>query len=78
MNPHRTCTARIDLAGFARDDFRLVLFDLLGRERAVLHMGRVSGGTMTFNAPASLASGIYFLRAFDKASSQTRKVVFMK
>lgn len=76
-NPFNS-TLRIDLAGFARDDFKIALFDLLGRECAVLHVGSTSGGSLLFPAPATLASGIYFLMTRDAHYSVANKVVFLK
>lgn len=76
-NPFNS-TLRIDLAGFARDDFKIALFDLLGRECAVLHVGSTSGGSLSFPAPATLASGIYFLMTRDAHYSVANKVVFLK
>ena len=76
-NPFNS-TLRIELAGFTGMDFNLSLYDILGRKQTELHSGRLFGGTLTFEAPVALASGIYFLRASDATTAETRKVVFMK
>lgn len=58
---------RIDLTGITGADFEVRLYDLLGREVALLHSGRTVGGTLSFSAPPNLATGLYFLRASDRA-----------
>lgn len=69
---------RIAIAGFTRDDFSLKLFNLTGREQAVLHRGPLTGGTVSFTAPPTLASGIYFVVAADKLHQSTRKAILLK
>ncbi len=76
-NPFNS-TLKIELAGFTRQDFKLTLFDILGREQAVVHTGNLSGGELMFEAPRTLAGGIYFLRASDRSAVETRKIVFLK
>jgi hypothetical protein len=76
-NPFNS-TLKIELAGFSGADFKLALYDILGREQAALHTGRLYGGMLTFEAPEGLASGVYFLRASDRVAVETRKIVFMK
>lgn len=68
----------IILAGFTRTDFSLRLYDILGREAAVIQEGALTGGRLSFHAPPELASGVYFLRAADHNQIDTRKVVFIK
>jgi hypothetical protein len=68
----------IILAGFTRGDFSIRLYDILGREAAVIHEGALTGGRLSFRAPTELASGVYFLRAADKTQIDTRKVIFLK
>ena len=68
----------ISLAGILGNQFTLKLFDLLGREVAVLHQGRGYGGVVNYSVPISLASGVYFLQAAEGTYSDIRKVVFMK
>jgi hypothetical protein len=69
---------RIILAGFASNDFKLALYDILGREAAIIHKGSLTGGQLTFHAPPELASGVYFICAADRNQMDTRKVVFLK
>ncbi|MBU1637322.1 T9SS type A sorting domain-containing protein [bacterium] len=68
----------IILAGFTRSDFSLRLYDILGREAAVIQQGALTGGRLSFRAPPELASGVYFLRAADRSQVDTRKVVLLK
>ncbi len=69
---------RIDIAGFTDDQFDLALYDLLGREIAVIYRGRMPGGSLHVSAPPELSSGIYFVRAADRTRVDTRKVVLLK
>lgn len=69
---------RIEIAGFTRNDFSLSLFDLLGREVAFLHRGSMTGGRISFTAPPSLSSGVYFVKAADRFNIETKKVVLLK
>ncbi|MBU1920895.1 T9SS type A sorting domain-containing protein, partial [bacterium] len=64
----------IILAGFTRSDFSIKLYDILGREAAVIQQGALTGGRLSFRAPPELASGVYFLRAADRSQVDTRKV----
>ncbi len=68
----------ISLAGIMGNEFTLKLYDLLGREIAVLRQGRGYGGVVNYSAPISLASGVYFLQAAEGTFSDIRKVVFLK
>jgi len=76
-NPFNSAV-RIILAGFTRSDFRLTLHNLLGQEVAVIHAGALTGGELSFTAPPSLATGVYFLRAASRDLVETKKVLFMK
>jgi hypothetical protein len=69
---------RVDVAGFADHSFKIELFNLLGRREAVLHQGRVGGGALQFDAPPTLANGIYFLRVSDSRRLVTEKVILLK
>jgi hypothetical protein len=55
------------------------VFDVLGREVAVLKDGLVEAGThrVTFDG-SNLASGIYFARLDAGKFSQTRKLMLLK
>ncbi|MDD5088144.1 MAG: T9SS type A sorting domain-containing protein, partial [bacterium] len=76
-NPFNSAV-RIILAGFTRSDFRLTLHNLLGQEVAVIHAGALTGGELSYTAPPSLATGVYFLRAASRDAVETKKVLFMK
>ena len=69
---------RIELDGMTGADFEVRLFDLLGREVALLHSGRTLRGALNFAAPANLAAGIYFISAHDRFYSETKKVLYLK
>ncbi len=59
-------------------DVAVLLYDLLGREVDVVYRGRLSLQTISYAAPAGLASGVYFLRASAGEGVVVRKVVLMK
>jgi hypothetical protein len=69
---------RLVIAGFARDDFRLTLHNLLGQQVDVIHSGALTGGELHYRANPSLASGVYFVRASAKDGVQTEKIIFLK
>jgi hypothetical protein len=69
---------RIILAGFTGNDFKLTLYDILGREAAIIHQGAITGGQVLYQAPPELSSGVYFIRAADRNQMDTRKVVLLK
>ena len=77
-NPTRgpvTVSLRLDRSQWAE----VVLFDVLGREVAVLHDGPLAAGrhALRLNA-ADLPSGVYLLRLSVSASSATRRVVVLR
>jgi hypothetical protein len=58
---------------------RLNVFDILGREVAVLVNEVKDGGTHSVSFDAGdLPSGVYYCRLVAGASRQTRKMVFIK
>jgi len=59
-------------------DVTLSLYDLLGREVDVIYRGRLSSQTISYVAPAGLASGVYFLRVSTNSQSVLGKVVLLK
>ncbi|MBL0061241.1 MAG: T9SS type A sorting domain-containing protein [bacterium] len=59
-------------------DVTLGLYDLLGREVDVVYRGRLSSSTVSYVAPAAMASGVYFLRASANSQSVLGKVVLLK
>jgi hypothetical protein len=69
---------RMEIAGFTGNDFRLSLYNLLGQEVAEIHSGALTGGTLHYQAPSVLASGVYLVRAADRLSVKSAKVVFLK
>ncbi|NUO18507.1 T9SS type A sorting domain-containing protein [bacterium] len=69
---------RIELDGMTGADFEVRLFDLLGREVALLHSGRTLRGSLSFQAPSDLAAGVYFLHAKDHLYAETKKVLYLK
>jgi hypothetical protein len=75
FNPTTVITYQLAVAG----EVRLAVYDLLGREVAVLVSGRQDPGshTVTFNAHR-LASGIYFYRLAAEGFAAVRKMVLMK
>ncbi len=73
-------TTRIQLALPLATGLTLRIFDLLGREVAVLHRGRLAAGEHTFHFDgAQLAGGVYFIRAStDQGDQATRRMVLLK
>ena len=58
---------------------RLVVYDVLGREVAVLADGRYPAGTYSFTFDGSkLASGVYFCRMTAGAFTLVRQMILMK
>jgi hypothetical protein len=68
----------IAIAGVMSPTFSLKLYDLLGREVATLSEGRGHGAMIHYTASPTLATGVYFVRAADATSIETRKIVFLK
>ena len=54
------------------------MYDLLGREVDVVYLRRLSSSTISYVAPAAMASGVYFLRASAGDVSVLGKVVLLK
>lgn len=67
----------LNVTGFTRD-VRVTLHNLLGQEVDVIHVGQVTGASLHYAAPASLSSGLYFVRATDARNVKTVKVVYLK
>lgn len=76
-NPFNS-TLQIRIAGLIGSDFRITLCDLLGREVDTVYRGVLTSPTVTYKPPQGVASGVYFVRATDGKSLQTRKVVLLK
>ena len=71
-------SARIVLAGFTNNDFEITLHNLLGQQVDVIHIGALTGGQLSYTAPPTLSSGVYFLKAADRHVVQTKKVVLLR
>ncbi|MBL0063311.1 MAG: T9SS type A sorting domain-containing protein, partial [bacterium] len=71
-----TLTITLDIP--LHQEISLSLFDILGREAAVIHRGRLNSTTLNYTTPAHLSSGIYFLRAATNTNSTMQKVVLLK
>jgi hypothetical protein len=69
---------RLVIAGFTSEDFRITLHNLLGQRVDVIHEGALTGGELHYCARATLASGVYFVRASAGDGAQTEKVIFLK
>jgi hypothetical protein len=76
-NPFNS-TLRISLDVPLYADVSVTLYDLLGREVDTIHRGRLTAITLSYAAPASLASGVYFIRAATAIQSHMQKVVLLK
>lgn len=76
-NPFNS-TLSISLNAPLHQEVNVVLYDLLGREVDVVYRGSLSSSTISYVAPASLGSGVYFLRASVAEQSSLAKVVFLK
>jgi len=76
-NPFNS-TLSISLDVPLHQDVTLSLYDLLGREVDVVYRGRLSSSTISYVAPAAMASGVYFLRASAGTQSVLGKVVLLK
>ena len=58
---------------------KLTVYDVSGREAAVLFNGELSAGTYNYDFDASqLASGIYFYKLEADEFAQTKKMVLVK
>ncbi|HYE95315.1 MAG TPA: T9SS type A sorting domain-containing protein [Rubricoccaceae bacterium] len=77
-NPFST-SAAITLAVARPQRVRVALYDLLGREVAVLHDGLLPAGEQTFEVSgAGLPSGVYVVRAEGEAFTAARRVALVR
>ncbi len=76
-NPFNS-SVRIVLAGFTGANFEMALYNTLGQIVDIIHRGPLTGGELTYQAPAYLSSGVYFVKAQDRTDVQTRKIILMK
>ncbi len=68
----------IQLAGFTNHDFEISLHNVLGQQVGVIHRGALTGGAITYRAPGTLSSGVYFVVAADEIDVQSTKVILLK
>lgn len=76
-NPFNS-TISITLDVPLHQEVKLALYDLLGREVDVIHRGRLNSSAISYTTPASLSSGVYFLRAASNELTAMQKVVLLK
>lgn len=76
-NPFNS-TLSISLSVPFHQEALITLYDLLGREVDVIHRGRLESTMLNYTAPASLASGIYFLHVQAGAQTAMQKMVLLK
>lgn len=76
-NPFNS-TLSISLEVPLYQEVNVMLYDLLGREVDVVYQGRLSTNTISYSAPATLSSGIYFLRAATLDQVVLGKVVLLR
>lgn len=76
-NPFNS-TLNISLDAPLHAEAIVTLYDLVGREVAAIHRGRLTSNTLSYSAPAALASGVYFVRAESRGARVMRKVVLLK
>jgi hypothetical protein len=75
FNPELTIT--IDVPEVR--EVEVAVFDILGRQVAVLHSGAMSAGTHNISWRPDTAAGLYMVRAWNSAGvSDVKKVVYMK
>lgn len=72
-------TTLIDFELFQDSDVEIKVYDLAGKEVALLHSGYLSSGVHQFKFDATgLTSGIYLYQITTQLSSQTKKMIFAK
>ncbi|MBU1637121.1 T9SS type A sorting domain-containing protein [bacterium] len=67
----------LDVSGFSRE-VRVSLLNVLGQEVELIHEGVLAGNRIHYAAPATMSSGLYFVKAEDARNVRTEKVVFLK
>ena len=75
FNPQTTVTFQVPESG----QIRLAVYDVLGREVALLHDGNIAAGRheVTFRADA-MPSGTYFARMVTGSGVHTRPMILIK
>lgn len=72
-------TTLIEFELFQDSDVEIKVYDLAGKEVALLHSGFLSSGVYQFKFDATgLTSGIYLYQITTPLSSQTKKMIFAK
>jgi hypothetical protein len=75
FNP--STTIKFDLA--KRDDVKIKIFDIIGREVVILHSGMLDAGRYKVNFDATnLSSGVYFYRLESTNFTDVKKMIFVK
>ncbi len=75
FNPSTSIKINVIIPGY----FQIGIYDLVGKEIAVLHQGTLTEGYHTFNfEPKDLPSGIYLLRVKSLNNTVVRKMIFTK
>ena len=76
-NPFNPAT-RVELELAVAADLRLAVYDLLGREQAVLHEGALTAGSHGFTwQPETAAAGVYFIVLNGPGGDETRRVIYL-
>ncbi|MDP8205520.1 MAG: aryl-sulfate sulfotransferase [Candidatus Electryonea clarkiae] len=78
-NPfNQTTVIRVNMP--TEDFLKLQIYDILGREVAMLHNNRLGAGRHNFSFTGSgYSSGIYFVKAYlPNGSTQVRKIIMMR
>ena len=70
--------ATVRLTAPAGEPVRLALYDLLGRELAVVFDGAGTGAEQTFTVGAGLPAGVAVVRAETAAGSATERITFVR
>lgn len=69
---------RVELELASAGDLRLAVYDLLGRQQAVLHEGALAAGSHDFTwHPEAAAAGVYFIVLSGPGGDETRRVIYL-
>lgn len=68
----------ISIAGFARADFSISLYNLLGQKVDTIWSGSLTGQTIHYQAKSEFSNGIYLVRVTDNQHSEVEKVLYLK
>lgn len=71
-----SATAHINVSINRTEDVEIAVYDMTGKQVAVLHKGEMQAGLTVINwTPESLADGVYFVRVQSGNTIQTMKMV---